>query len=235
MSERFEIRGLAVSRGAAEIVHDIDLDVVPGEITVLLGPNGAGKTTLLEALAGVIPATRGTVRCGSTDVLGLSRPRRAKLGLSLVEQGRTIFPDLTVHENLLVAARPDAVDLAYEVFPRLAGMTDRRSVLLSGGEQQMLVIARALVARPRILMLDEMSLGLAPVIVQQLLVAARQLADDGLGILLVEQFANLALGIGDRAAVLSHGTLAYSGGCETLRSEPDRLHELYLGTPSGAG
>lgn len=216
-------------------MHGIDLDVVPGEITVLLGPNGAGKTTLLEALAGVIPVAAGTVRFGSTDVLGLSRPRRAKLGLSLVEQGRTIFPDLTVHENLLVAAPGDAVDLAYEVFPKLATMTDRRSVLLSGGEQQMLVIARALVARPRVLMLDEMSLGLAPVIVQQLLVAARGLADDGLGVLLVEQFANLALGIGDRAAVLAHGTLAYAGDCRTLLDEPDRLHELYLGTPSGTG
>lgn len=225
-----QVRGLAVSRGVAEIVRDIDLDVVAGEITVLLGANGAGKTTLLEALSGVIGAARGTVTLDGQDLLKLRRPARAKLGLAHVEQGRSIFPDLSVHDNLLVAAPASQLALAYEVFPRLADMKDRRAVLLSGGEQQMLVIARALVSRPRVLMLDEMSLGLAPVIVQQLLRVVRQLADDGLGVLLVEQFANLALGIGDRAAVLAGGTLAYAGECQPLLDHPDHLRDLYLGS-----
>jgi branched-chain amino acid transport system ATP-binding protein len=203
-----------------------------GQVTLLLGANGGGKTTLLEAVSGVIAVADGTVTMDGRDITKRARDVRARLGLAHVEQGRSIFPDLTVQENLLAAGPSSGMTRAFELFPELDKRRDSKSVLLSGGEQQMLVIARALVNQPEVLLLDEMSLGLAPTIVKRLLPVVRGLADEGVGVLLVEQFALLALSIGDRANVMVRGEIAYEGSCEDLRGDPDRLHELYLGAPT---
>ncbi|WP_207400979.1 ABC transporter ATP-binding protein [Actinomadura roseirufa] len=221
---------VAVARGGAPIVRDVSLTVPAGEVTVLLGPNGAGKTTLLEAIAGVLPITSGRLTGGGADLAGLDRVARARRGLALVEQGRTVFTSLTVAENLRVVRRgAAAVDRALELFPELDKRMDVQAGLLSGGEQQMVVLARALAMGPSVLLIDEMSLGLAPVIVRRLLPAVRSLADDGVAVLLVEQFATLALGIADTAHVLAGGRLTHSGPAAPLRKSPELLHSAYLG------
>lgn len=222
------VRGLVVARAGSTIVDGVDLSVPPGEVTVLLGPNGAGKTTLLEALSGRIPASRGTVHLSGRDILGSSRVARARLGLSHVEQGRTVFRDLTVEENLRVAARGD-LDDAYTLFPELAPRARVAAGALSGGEQQLLVLARAMLARPRVLLIDEMSLGLAPVVVQRLLPAVATMAARGVAVLLVEQYAALALSIGTAAMVLFRGRIVLRSGAAELRHQTDRLHRAYLG------
>jgi branched-chain amino acid transport system ATP-binding protein len=190
---------------------------------------------LLEALAGVIPFS-GTARLDEHDLARMNRTARARAGLSLVEQGRAIFPSLTVEENLRVVGADDAdVAHAFELFPSLAERRNSASLLLSGGEQQMLVLARAIVRRPGVLLIDEMSLGLAPVIVRRLLPTVRDLADHGMAVVLVEQFARLALEIADEAVVLAAGRVTYSGSAAELRRSADVLHEAYLGTAAAAG
>jgi branched-chain amino acid transport system ATP-binding protein len=223
------VAGVVVHRVGSPVVHGVDLDVPAGQVTVLLGANGAGKTSLLEAISGIIPAAKGTIIVDGTNVTKSSRSARARLGLAHVEQGRSIFPDLTCEENLLVAGPRSAISDAFALFPELDKRRSARAALLSGGEQQMLVIARALVNRPSVLMLDEMSLGLAPTVIKRLIPIVRKLADDGVGILLVEQFAHLALSVGDRANVLLRGEVAYEGDCAALRNDPAKLRELYLG------
>lgn len=222
------IHQLNVDRMGSRIVRDVSLSVGPGEITVLLGTNGAGKTTLLEAISGVIPSAGGTVTLNGVDITRIARERRAKAGLAHVEQGRAVFSDLTVEENLLVVARKNVYEPVLDLFPELSERRSSKAGLLSGGEQQMLVIARALANQPKVLMLDEMSLGLAPVIINRLVPKVASLADSGVGILLVEQFAPLALSVGTRALVLSRGQIAYDGACQPLIDEPDRLRDIYL-------
>jgi branched-chain amino acid transport system ATP-binding protein len=225
-----EVRDLHVERSGSTIVRGVNLGVPAGEVTVLLGANGAGKTTLLEAISGVIAAQQGTITLGDQDVTKAARSTRARLGLAHVEQGRAIFPDLTVEENFLVCAPRSKIDAGFMLFPELQKRRNARAALLSGGEQQMLVISRGLVNRPSVLLLDEMSLGLAPTVIKRLIPVVRRLADDGVGVLLVEQFAALALSVGDRAYVLVRGQIAYEGRAEDLKDDPDRLHDLYLGT-----
>jgi branched-chain amino acid transport system ATP-binding protein len=221
---------LVVERDTFPIVRGVSFDVPPGEVTVLLGVNGAGKTTLLEAISGIIPAAKGTIELDGTAIRKASRRERVRRGLGHVEQGRRIFRDLTTEENLLVAGRGNwSIDEAFSLFPLLKQRRKVRAGLLSGGEQQMLVVARALAARPKILMADELSLGLAPSIATALVTTMRTLADAGLGILLVEQFAALALQVGDRAHVLSQGRFDYSGPCQVLRDDPGILKRAYLG------
>ncbi|QKG21436.1 ABC transporter ATP-binding protein [Actinomadura verrucosospora] len=224
-----ELDGVSVGRGGAPIVRDVSLAVPAGEVTVLLGPNGAGKTTLLEAVAGVLPIASGRITGDGDDIVRLDRVRRARRGIALVEQGRTVFAQLTVAENLRAVRRGPAADRALEPFPELRRRMDVRAGLLSGGEQQMVVLARALAMSPSVLLIDEMSLGLAPVIVKRLLPAVRALADGGVAVLLVEQFATLALGIADTAHVLAGGRLTHSGPAAPLRKTPDVLHAAYLG------
>jgi branched-chain amino acid transport system ATP-binding protein len=223
------LAGLEVHRSGSPIVRNVDMVVPEGEVTVLLGANGAGKTTLLEAISGVIPTADGRITMDGHDITAAPRAKRARLGLAHVEQGRAIFPDLTTEENLLVAGPKSQIRAGFELFPELANRRSTRAALLSGGQQQMLVIARALVSRPKVLLLDEMSLGLAPTIIKRLIPIVRTLAAEGVGVLLVEQYAALALANGDRAYVLVRGSIAYDGPCAPLREDPARLRDLYLG------
>ena len=226
-----DVKNLSVRRGDLPIVRDVSLVVDPGSISVLLGANGAGKTTLMEAIAGALPQASGSVSVAGTSLQGAGPYQRARQGLSLVEQGRAVFRDLTVEENLKVACNGTATtDETFKLFPELLPRRHVRSGLLSGGEQQMLLIGRALLTMPKVLLIDEMSLGLAPLIVQRLMRLVRQLAEQGLSILLVEQFASLALAVGNRAYVLRGGHVVYDGNCTELRTNPKHLHALYFGT-----
>lgn len=224
---RLEITDLVVRRGGLTVVHGISLTAEAGAVTVLLGANGAGKTSLLESVSGTLPSRSGHVTLNGERLDGTRPVRRTERGIAHVEQGRTVFGRLTVEENLKVAG--DATDEAYTLFPELERRRDVRAGLLSGGEQQMLVIARALMSRPKVILLDEMSLGLAPIVVRRLLRTVRALADDGMAVLLVEQFAALALSVGDAAYVLRRGRVVHEGTCADLRQNPDRLRAAYLG------
>ena len=227
------VSDLAVNRAELPVITKADLVVESGQVSVVLGSNGAGKTTLLEGLSGVIPVAAGTIAIDGAEIQKARPGIRARAGLAHVEQGRTVFRQLSTEENLRVGLHPGAaLAEAYELFPDLVQRKDVRAGLLSGGEQQMLVIARALLGRPKVLLIDEMSAGLAPVIVTRLMNAVRRLADAGLAVLLVEQFAALALSIGDRAYVMRRGRMVYDGDCATLRNAPDELHKLYLGGSS---
>jgi branched-chain amino acid transport system ATP-binding protein len=225
----FKVTDLVVNRVGLPVVRQASLVVEPGSVSVLLGANGAGKTTLLEGLSGVVAVASGTIELQGEAIQGLQRGARARKGLAHVEQGRTVFRTLTTDENLRSASQRADLDQAYALFPELEKRRQVRAGLLSGGEQQMLVIARALLTRPKAIMIDEMSAGLAPIVVRRLVAAVRKLAEDGLAVMLVEQFATLALSIGDRAYVLRRGKIVYDGPCPALAQSPDLLHRLYLG------
>ncbi|MGV9297714.1 MULTISPECIES: ABC transporter ATP-binding protein [Amycolatopsis] len=225
------IENLTVTRGAGPVIADVGLTLEPGKITALVGPNGAGKTSLLEALSGVIPAASGTIHVGHTDVTKHSRVSRARLGLAHVEQGRAVFASLTVLENLrLTAKTPAGVDEVLALFPELEKRKNSPAALLSGGEQQMVVLGRAFAAKPQFLLIDEMSLGLAPAVFTRLLPAVTEFANAGAAILLVEQFTHLALKVAQEALVVSSGKVTYAGESQPLLDNPDTLHRAYLGT-----
>jgi branched-chain amino acid transport system ATP-binding protein len=227
---------LRAGYGSANVLHGIDLEVGPGEVVVMLGANGAGKTTLLRAISGLIPHTGKIFVDG--EPAGDSTPdAMLRRGVSLVPQGRGTLTDLTVRENLRVGAitRKGAKDIGADidkwctVFPVLGQRRDQLAGTLSGGEQQMLAIARAMMSRPRLLLCDEISLGLAPVVVQGLFSVLRQLnADEGTALLLVEQNAELALDLAARVYLLEVGTVAASGTAETFRGN-DAVRRAYLG------
>jgi branched-chain amino acid transport system ATP-binding protein len=227
-----KVTDLVINRVGLPVVRHASLVVESNSVSVLLGANGAGKTTLLEGLSGIIGVVSGTIELQGEAIQGLRPGVRARKGLAHVEQGRTVFRMLTTDENLRSASQRADVDEAYALFPELEKRRHVRAGLLSGGEQQMLVIARALLTRPKAFMIDEMSAGLAPIVVGRLVAAVRKLAEDGLGVLLVEQFAALALSIGDRAYVLQRGQIVYDGPCPALAQSPDLLHRLYLGDNS---
>jgi branched-chain amino acid transport system ATP-binding protein len=224
------LESLKIPRAGVTIVRGVEMVAPLGQVTVLLGPNGAGKTTLIDALSGLIPSSSGKIQFEGQDITKASRVKRARRGLSHVEQGRAVFGELTVRENIrLTGVDPDEFDAAIAYFPELEPRLDIAAGRLSGGEQQMLVLARALASKPKMLLVDEASLGLAPGIVRRLMPVFRQLADAGLGVLLVEQFAALALSIGDRVYVLNRGEIRLSAECSELAAQPERLHEAYLG------
>jgi branched-chain amino acid transport system ATP-binding protein len=231
-----ELDGVGAGYNGVSVVRDIHLHVEAGEVVALLGPNGAGKTTVLRTISGTIPAIHGTV-----SVLGgppdCRRPYRlARRGVAHVPEDRSLFPDLTVRENLRLAPdlkrrdRSGAYDHAVDLFPALAPLLNRRSGLLSGGEQQMLAMARAIIARPRVLLVDEMSLGLAPMIVEELVPVVRRVADEtGAAVVVVEQHVHLALKLADRAFVLANGRVVLDGPAAELRKNPERIQASYLG------
>src|SRR5918994_5535459 len=197
---------VAISRGAGPVIAGVSLTLQPGSITALVGPNGAGKTSLLESVSGIVQASAGRISFDGTDITTVSRRKRAKLGIAHVEQGRTVFPSLTVRENLEITSRTKSdFDDSLALFPELEKRLTSPTGLLSGGEQQMVVLARAFAARPRMLLIDEMSLGLAPVVFLRLMPVVKQIADTGVGVLLVEQFAHLALQIANDALVITGG------------------------------
>jgi branched-chain amino acid transport system ATP-binding protein len=222
------IQGLTALREQIPVVRKVDLEVPAGQVTVLLGMNGAGKTTLLDAVSGVIPVTSGKVLLDGAEIHGLRKERRARAGLAYVEQGRSIFPELTVDENLMISARGASILETFELFPELKARRNVPAQLISGGEQQMLVLARAVVSQPKVLLIDEMSQGLAPVIVKRLMPFVASVAQKGIAVLLVEQFAHLALKIGTTGHVMTGGEIVLSGPCAELAETPDKVRRAYL-------
>ncbi|MFD5594147.1 ABC transporter ATP-binding protein [Streptomyces griseorubiginosus] len=216
--------------------REVTLEVAPGEVVALLGPNGAGKTTTLAAVVGVVKTMQGTVTVHGEPVAGKPVHRLAREGVSYVPEGRALFFGLTVREHMALArSRGGAsVDEILDLMPELRKCLARKAGLLSGGEQQMLAIGRALVSRPKLLLVDELSLGLAPVIVQRLLpVLSRAAGDMGAGVLFVEQHVALALGVADRAYVMSHGRIVLTGTGAELAARRDLLTASYLGESAG--
>lgn len=224
------LRDVTVKRGVGPVISGVTLELEPGALIAVVGPNGAGKTSLLEAISGVVSTATGSMSMDGVDLAKLSRRKRARAGLQHVEQGRMIFPSLTVRENLRLTARTsDDLDAALTLFPELEKRLDSATVLLSGGEQQMVVLARAFAARPKYLLLDEMSLGLAPVVFLRLIPVIKKIAASGVGVLLVEQFAHLALEAASEALVVTNGRISYQGSPSELLRDPSRLKTAYLG------
>ena len=228
-----DAKGINVRYGRNHAVRDVDLSLEQGEVITVLGANGAGKSSLLKAISGT-EKSEGSVIFDGKDIAGWSAPRRVQAGLVLVPEGRQIFVSLTVHENLLMGAycRTDDVtaetEAIYERFPNLAERRGMPASVLSGGEQQMLAIGRAMLAKPKLMMLDEPSLGLSPILVSQLFELIKDLNQDGLTMVLVEQNTNMALATADRGYVLELGAVALSGSSIDLANDR-RLEEAYLG------
>ncbi len=230
-----EVETLDVRYGRNRAVKSVSLEVGEGEVITVLGANGAGKSSLLKAIQGTVKAASGVIRFDGREINGWSAPRRVRGGIAMVPEGRQIFISLSVHENLQMGAycRRDGdierdIDAIYQRFPNLADRRDMPASVLSGGEQQMLAISRALLTKPRLMMLDEPSLGLSPILVAALFELLETLNRDGLTILLVEQNTHMALAAADRGYVLELGNLVMSGTPREL-SQDQRLREAYLG------
>ncbi len=235
------VEDLAVAYGPVRALQGVSLEVRRGEVVAVLGPNGAGKSTLLRAIAGVVPPASGRILHGGERIDGLAPEDVVRRGIALVPEGRMVFPGLTVRENLLVGAisRRDAAGIAedlegiFGMFPVLGERAGQLAGTLSGGEQQMLAIGRALMSRPSLLLLDEPSLGLAPLVVGRVFEHVAALRARGVTVLLVEQNVHRALELADRAYVLAVGRVALSGTGEELRGAEGGLHRAYLGIGGG--
>ena len=227
---------LQVSYGGIRAVKGIDLNVEPGELVCLIGANGAGKTTTLRAITGLVKPAAGRIVFDGRDITGRRVHEIARQGLALVPEGRGVFPQLTIEENLAMGAYPRAdaaevaadIERAYTLFARLKERRRQTAGTLSGGEQQMLAISRALMSRPRLLLLDEPSMGLAPLMVEKIFDVVRAIAAEGMTLLLVEQNARLALEVSHRGYVLEGGLATISGAASSLLHDP-RIREAYLG------
>ena len=231
---RLEVQALETGYGKAQVLFGVDLEVEAGELVALLGANGAGKTTLLRALSGLLRPWKGSVLLGGKDLRGLSPARRARLGLGHVPEGRQLFPLMTVEENLRLGAaflapgrEKEGYERVYALFPQLAERRRQLAGTLSGGEQQMLAIGRALMGFPRILLVDEPSSGLSPRLAGGVLLALKEVARGGVGVLLVEQNVALSLEVAERGYVLEHGRVVLEGPAQALAQDP-RVREAYL-------
>jgi branched-chain amino acid transport system ATP-binding protein len=234
------LRGLTVERGGRAVVRDVSIPIPAGEVTALLGPNGAGKSSLVLAVGGVLRPRAGSVFLDGRDLAGRRPELIRRAGIAIVPEGRRLLSELTVEDNIGIATyalsreqagagRKRALDL----FPELSRRLSARARTLSGGEQQMLVLAQALVSQPRYILIDELSLGLAPVVVSRLIPKIRAFAESGIGVLLIEQFATVALGLANHAYVMEGGRLRFSGPAGELRDQPELLRSAYLLRGSG--
>jgi branched-chain amino acid transport system ATP-binding protein len=229
------LEGFTVARNGRPVVSDVSITIPAGEVTALLGPNGAGKSSLVLGVAGVLKPDSGTVKLDGNDLTGRRPERIRQAGVAVVPEGRRLLSDLTVEDNLAVAcyslSREDARagrEWALELFPELQQRLDTAARSLSGGEQQMLVLSQALVSKPTVMLIDELSLGLAPVIIKRLIPTIRTVAESGVGVLLIEQFATVALGLANRVHVMDRGRIEMSASATELKENPDLLHSSYL-------
>jgi branched-chain amino acid transport system ATP-binding protein len=230
-----KVDGLDVPRGERPVLKGVTIEIPAGEITTLLGPNGAGKSTLVLTIGGMLKPTGGTIHIGDNDITGAKPDKIRGAGVAVVPEGRRLLPNLTVEDNLKVAtynlsADDSAAGIAYalELFPELERRFDTTARSLSGGEQQMVVLAQALASKPQVMVVDELSLGLAPVVVKRLMPVIERVAESGAGVLLIEQFAHVALALATTAYVIEGGEIQYSGTAAELRDNPDMLHSAYL-------
>jgi branched-chain amino acid transport system ATP-binding protein len=226
---------LKVPRGGRPVLRGVTLEIPTGEITTLLGPNGAGKSTLVLAIGGVLKPIGGKIHIGRTNITGAKPDKIRGSGVAVVPEGRRLLPNLTVRDNLKVATynlpadeADEGMAYALELFPELQKRFDTTARSLSGGEQQMVVLAQALASKPTVMVVDELSLGLAPVVVKRLMPVLEHVADSGAGVLLIEQFAHVALSLASKAYVIEGGEIQYSGTTAELRDNPDMLHSAYL-------
>ncbi len=234
MSNILEIRGLDVRFGGIHAVSNISLDVPEGQIVTLIGANGAGKSTTLRSISGIVKPAGGDILFEGQSLLGKSPDKIVSMGVTMVPEGRKVFPNLSVLENLRIGAylRKDNIssdlEYVYSLFPRLKERHWQMAGTMSGGEQQMLAVGRALMAKPRVIMMDEPSLGLAPLVVRDIFSIIRKINEDGITVLLVEQNANMALKIAHLGYVLETGTITMTGTGEALLRD-ERVKEAYLG------
>jgi branched-chain amino acid transport system ATP-binding protein len=239
--EILRIESFDVSRGSRRVLRGVSLEIPSGEITTLLGPNGAGKSTLVLAVAGIIRPTAGKVSVGETSLTSRRPESIRAAGVAVVPEGRRLLPELTVEDNLRVATymldkegARKGIAYALELFPELQKRWTIQARSLSGGEQQMVVLAQALVSHPNFMLVDELSLGLAPVVIKRLVPTLEAVAAAGVGVLLIEQFAHIALRLARRAYVLEGGRIRYSGTAQELRERPDLLHSAYMRSEAAA-
>ncbi len=230
-----EVEELTVRRGNKIVVDKLSLRVQAGKITALLGPNGAGKSSLVLALAGALPIVSGRLRIGGREFQGIPSDEVRRRGIAAVPEGHQVLAGLSVEDNLRAAASmlnrdalADGLRRTYEVFPELHERRQQLAGTLSGGEQQMVALGHALVTNPSFVLIDEMSLGLAPIIVRRLMGVVGDLARRGVGILLIEQFTHLALNLADQAYVMSRARIRFDGEPQTLKADPALLHAAYL-------
>ena len=229
------VENLVIERGGKRVLHGISFSLQSGTISTLLGANGAGKSSTVMALSGAIPTASGTVSLDDIKLTGLSPDAVRRRGVAMVPEGHRVLGQMSVEDNLLVSvlersasARRNGLDRAFAIFPELETRRHQLAGDLSGGQKQMVAMAQAFLAKPRFMIVDELSLGLAPTVVKRLAEALTLAAEDGIGVLLIEQFANLALGLASHALVMERGRIVFDGSSQTLRQQPDIRHGAYL-------
>jgi branched-chain amino acid transport system ATP-binding protein len=230
-----DFESVTIARGGRPVVHGVSIQVPPGQVTTMLGPNGAGKSTIALAVAGMLRVVGGSIKLGGETIENKRAEKVRALGVSVVPEGRRLLTELSVEDNLKAAtyslgkqAATEGLAYTLSLFPELEKRWKIGGRLLSGGEQQMVVLAQALVSRPKVLVVDELSLGLAPIVVKRLVPVLADVAASGVGVLLIEQFAHVALELGTKAYVLEGGRVRYDGTATELKDRPELLHSAYL-------